>query len=240
LGASTYGIIDQLNYTYDATHRDRLTKVDDTGNATRGFLSAPPASGNHYVYDQNGNLSTDHHKKATFAYNHLNLPRSIIPTKVRDRLFTTATPNPKIEWLYDAAGMKLTKKLYSGTTLTGSKNYNNGIEYNGANLEAIYHADGRLLPNGTAWHYGYTIKDHLGNARVTFRANGSTWANVEEMHYYPFEIQMENAGDSKPGEEVPLPRQNALLFLAACDGTPLFVSANRNFVPAHLPHNLCL
>lgn len=73
-----------------------------------------------------------------------------------------------------------------------------GIEYNGANLEAIYHADGRLLPNGAAWHYEYTIKDHLGNARVTFRASGSTWTNVEEMHYYPFGMQMENAGTANP------------------------------------------
>jgi hypothetical protein len=25
----------------------------------------------------------------------------------------------------------------------------------------------------SAWHYEYSLKDHLGNARVSFRANGS-------------------------------------------------------------------
>jgi RHS repeat-associated protein len=41
----------------------------------------------------------------------------------------------------------------------------------------------------------------LGNARVNFRANGTSWTNVEEMSYYPFGLQMENAGTANPGNK---------------------------------------
>jgi hypothetical protein len=163
----------------------------------RHISRAPPSAGNHYAYDNSGNLTTDQHKKATFAYNHLNLPRTAT--------FTTTSPNPKIEWTYDAAGMKLTKQLFSGATVTGTKYYVNGIEYNGINIEAVYHEDGRLAPNGpSAWYYEYTLRDHLGNARVNFRANGTSWTNVEEMSYYPFGLQMENAGTANPGNKFSL------------------------------------
>jgi hypothetical protein len=61
-------------------------------------------------------------------------------------------------------------------------------------LEAIYHAEGRCTPNGaTAFYYEYTLKDHLGNARVNFRANGTAVTFLEEMHYYPFGMEMEGA-----------------------------------------------
>ena len=76
----------------------------------------------------------------------------------------------------------------------------NGIEYNGANTEAIYHSEGRLTPNGTtAWYYEYSLRDHLGNARVNFRANGAAPQFLDEHHYYPFGMEMEGfAGGGSP------------------------------------------
>jgi RHS repeat-associated protein len=69
-----------------------------------------------------------------------------------------------------------------------------GIEYKGAALEAIYTSEGRCTPNGaTAFFYEYTIKDHLGNARVSFRANGAAVAVIQENHYYAFGMEMEGA-----------------------------------------------
>jgi RHS repeat-associated protein len=64
-------------------------------------------------------------------------------------------------------------------------------KYTGANLEAIYHGEGRLTPNGGNFFYEYTLKDHLGNARASFRANGTAVTFLEETHYYPFGMQME-------------------------------------------------
>ena len=60
---------------------------------------------------------------------------------------------------YTADGEKLTKTLTGGT----AKNYVAGIEYAGANLEAIYHGEGRITPDPLAektprwspYHYGF-------------------------------------------------------------------------------------
>jgi len=148
IAANTYGNIDLLAYTYGDTQRpDRLTKVVDTGNATKGFKHNPPGTGNHYAYDGNGNMTTDNHKKTTITYNYLNLPNVVT--------FTDGT-NRKIEWQYDADGTKLSKTTSTGVTVNGTKNYVNGIEYNGTNLEAIYFAEGRITPNGAAFFYEYT------------------------------------------------------------------------------------
>jgi RHS repeat-associated protein len=87
---------------------------------------------------------------------------------------------------YTADGEKLSKAAGANT-----KNYVSGIEYTGANLEAIYHGEGRLTPNGGNFYYEYTLKDHLGNVRASFRANGAAVTFLEETHYYPFGMQME-------------------------------------------------
>jgi len=173
-----FGTIDQLTYTYgDATRPDRLTQVADAGSTTKGFKYLSGAGS--YTYDANGNLTRDNHKDLTFNYNHLNLPNSI-----------NNSADSYITLTYTADGEKLTK-VASGVT----RNYVSGIEYAGANLEAIYHSEGRCTPNGaTAFFYEYTLKDHLGNARVNFRANGTAVTFLEELHYYPFGLQMEGIG----------------------------------------------
>ncbi|MCW5921701.1 MAG: hypothetical protein KIS77_05110 [Saprospiraceae bacterium] len=113
--------------------------------------------------------------------NHLNLPNSI--NNSADSHITLTYTSAK-------GGEKLTK-----ISPTETRNYVAGIEYLGTNLEAIYHAEGRCTPNGaTAFHYEYTLKDHLGNARVNFRANGTAVTFLEEMHYYPFGMLMEGIG----------------------------------------------
>ncbi|MFM9951077.1 MAG: RHS repeat domain-containing protein, partial [Saprospiraceae bacterium] len=96
---------------------------------------------------------------------------------------------------------KITKFTSANTGIETTQNYISGIEYNGAALEAVYHEEGRLVPNGTAWHYEYTLKDHLGNSRVMFRANGATAQLLQENHYYPFGMEMEGAWTTQVGTE---------------------------------------
>lgn len=101
-----------------------------------------------------------------------------------------------ITMTYTADGEKLSKAVTGGGA---TKNYVGGIEYAGANLEAIYFGEGRCTPNGaTAFNYDYTVKDHLGNARVNFRANGTAITVLESMHYYPFGMLMEGIGTNTP------------------------------------------
>ncbi len=174
-------MIDLLSYTYgDALRPDRLTQMADGG---KGFKRTTGLTGDHYLYDASGNMTQDKHKNLTLSYNFLNLPQS----------FTL--PGGTITMTYTADGEKLTKT--AGAT---TKNYVSGIEYSGANLEAIYFSEGRCTPNGaTAFFYDYTIKDHLGNARVNFRASGATIAILEPaLHYYPFGMLIEGLGTTSP------------------------------------------
>jgi RHS repeat-associated protein len=175
---STFGVIDQLTYTYgDAARPDRLTNVSDAGNATKGFKFTSGAAA--YTYDLNGNMTQDNHKSLSISYNYLNLPSYVSNTGGSDITLT-----------YTADGEKLSKVSSAGT-----RNYVAGIEYLGTGLDAIYHGEGRCTPNGaTAFYYEYTIKDHLGNARVNFRANGAAVTFLQELHYYPFGMLMEGLG----------------------------------------------
>ncbi len=177
----TFGVIDQLTYAYgDAARPDRLTNMTDAGSATKGFRFTSGAAA--YAYDLNGNLTQDNHKSLTFQYNYLNLANYISDAGGADMTIT-----------YTADGEKLSKVSSAGT-----RNYVSGIEYLGSALEAIYHSEGRCTPNGaSAFYYEYTIKDHLGNARVNFRANGAAITFLQELHYYPFGMIMEGIGTAK-------------------------------------------
>ena len=177
----SFNVIDNLTYTYgDAARPDRLTNVSDAGNAVKGFKFTAGAAA--YAYDLNGNLTQDNHKSLTLAYNYLNLPNFIVDPG-----------GAEITLTYTADGEKLTKLSPAGT-----QNYVSGIEYLGNALDAIYHSEGRCTPNGaTAFHYEYTIKDHLGNARINFRANGAAVTFLQELHYYPFGMLMEGIGTAK-------------------------------------------
>jgi RHS repeat-associated protein len=181
-GTATFGVIDQLTYTYgDAARPDRLTQVADAGSTTKGFRYNSTAAA--YAYDLNGNMTQDNHKALTIAYNHLNLPNNFV---------ISGTGGGTIGITYTADGEKLTKVRES---TAATQQYCGGIEYTGSALTAIYHSEGRCTPNGaTAFHYEYTLKDHLGNARLNFRAAGATASFLEETHYYPFGMQMEGMG----------------------------------------------
>jgi RHS repeat-associated protein len=104
--------------------------------------------------------------------------------------------------------MKLRKTVNNtGAVTLYKQDYVSGLEYrsNGSagalTLEAIYHPEGRITPDGAAFRYEYNIKDHLGNTRLTFadiNSNGAvditgvatTTEILSENHYYPFGMNM--------------------------------------------------
>ncbi|NJN78244.1 MAG: RHS repeat-associated core domain-containing protein [Saprospiraceae bacterium] len=162
--------------------------------ANNGFKDNQVAS-NDYTYDENGNVTYDANKGVTMTYNHLNLPT---------RFEWTATKY--IDITYDAAGVKLTKTKTDNGTIT-TKHYVGGIEYDGTELEAVYHAEGRAMYSPFSENainnfvFEYSIKDHLGNSRVMFSdldGNGQvTEAEIIQVeHYYPFGMKQEGHGNA--------------------------------------------
>ena len=71
------------------------------------------------------------------------------------------------------------------------------IEYTNETLEAYYHEEGRInlsqyASNGTEQHE-YSLKDHLGNARVQFTTDNNNDGSpdvLQENHYYPFGLNI--------------------------------------------------
>jgi RHS repeat-associated protein len=104
--------VDHLTYVYDANNQNQLAKVTDSSGWSDGFNEGkdPNSDGTNdstdYQYDANGNMTSDENKGiSTIKYNHLNLPVAI--TFLND-----ANKDTKIEYLYDASGKKVGKKVH--------------------------------------------------------------------------------------------------------------------------------
>ncbi|OJJ15564.1 hypothetical protein BKI52_37400 [marine bacterium AO1-C] len=170
----SFGTMDSLQYSYRG---NQLTGVQDLEAASTTGVAGDFRDGHShttsdpdYIYDANGNMIQDKNKEITsIAYNHLNLPTTIYFSGDR-----------RIEYTYDAAGIKLKKEVYSGQnqhgndSLVSKTNYVGSFVYEGDNLQFIHTAEGRALAPGTvegnlAFLYEYHYKDHLGNLRVAFR-----------------------------------------------------------------------
>lgn len=190
-----FNAIDNLTYTYDGTDKNKLLKVADAQSFDKGFKSNSTANAGttHYAYDTNGNLTRDDNKGITgISYNHLNLPQVITFTNN-----TSAQPR-RIEFIYDATGVKLRKTVFVNNVAIDTTHYVNGIEYKGAVLNRFPHSEGAVVRQGTTatFLHEYTIKDHLGNARVTYTdANANGIVDSSEIkqvnHYYGFGLNME-------------------------------------------------
>jgi RHS repeat-associated protein len=183
-------VMDELIYSYAA---NQLTAVADGGDATKGFKDKPNAID--YTYDAAGNMITDTNKDLSIAYNHLNLPASITRTNsgtnngVIKHYYAGAT---KIRMeTYDAAGTTLVKAydylsgmVYLTTPLSSGEGP--GVR---SELDFIASSEGRAIltkkvlnltadpttglalseAEGDKFRFEYSLKDHLGNLRVSCR-----------------------------------------------------------------------
>ncbi|UWX68451.1 RHS repeat-associated core domain-containing protein (plasmid) [Empedobacter stercoris] len=186
--------IDDLTYDYQA-NSNKLFNVSD--NRTEdGLNDKNKYSGttiddpqNDYKYDLNGNLTKDLNKGITeIKYNYLNLPTEVLWNATQ-----------KINYTYDASGVKLRKVVTDGTTIT-TTDYLGGFQYTHRvsptiretqRLEFFPTAEGYVnVTNNTEFNYVYNYTDHLGNVRLSYQkeANGSLKV-LEENNYYPFGLK---------------------------------------------------
>ncbi|MDW7691788.1 DUF6443 domain-containing protein [Flammeovirgaceae bacterium SG7u.111] len=170
----TYGLVDNLSYKYESGETsNRLTAVTDNAGLAGDALLADfkdgktnnqKATSGEYGYDANGNLTSDKNKGiADIDYNHLNLPE----------LIDFGSGN-KIAYRYDAAGIKLQKKVYEGGVLAKTTDYLGGFHYEEDTLRFVHTTEGRALwktehDGLDDFVYEYHYKDHLGNLRMSVR-----------------------------------------------------------------------
>ncbi|MEO6168172.1 MAG: DUF6443 domain-containing protein [Chitinophagales bacterium] len=178
----TYGISDQLNYSYKG---NQLKAVSDAGSLVTwdkspDFKDTPGE--NDYGYDVNGNLVNDGNKAIAISYNHLNLPSLI--AKSSDQLKIT----------YNANGAKLQEETTENlqTNITG---YFGDIIHEEGKPQKILFTDGYLLKDTLDfWMPYYYIKDHLGNIRVVFKGQGLNWTKSN----LTFELNADEEGNKFP------------------------------------------
>lgn len=231
-GQNTPVLVDDLRYSYIAVsgvsglNGNKLRKVDDLGNlgANNGLLGdfKDPNTTDDYTYDLNGNLVKDFNKGIGtssvngITYNYMNKPSKIV-----------IEGKSTIEFVYDATGVKLKKKVtYANnsvrqTTYIGDYVYEQftpaGGGGDGEQLQFVLHEEGRLkiiTPQTKAGAFGadlnagsYGITSWPGGKQGVFEYFikdhlGSTrMVLTEEFHKEFYLATMES---SAAGQEEPL------------------------------------
>lgn len=80
----------------------------------------------------------------------------------------------KINYLYNAAGIKIHKKvtLSGNTTVT---DYLNAFHYENQELKFFSHPEGYVaVTSGTFFNHVFNYTDHLGNTRLSYTENSFT------------------------------------------------------------------
>lgn len=174
--SGTKELVDDLTYTYmNSNTSNQLQTIVDAGDKNFGYIDNNKATA--YTYDANGNMTTDLNKGITVTYNLLNLPSRV------------ANGSDYIDYLYDATGAKLQKKVYKAGILTTTIDYNGELEFYNSALKYVHTEEGLAEYNSTnsSFTYEYFLKDHLGNTRAVVSADGNGNLVVgQTTDYYPF------------------------------------------------------
>jgi len=176
-GTSTFGAIDRLRYTYSG---NRLTNVADTVTTGYDVDLIPNGSGN-YTYYNNGSLKTDDNSQITnISYSsYLNQPDEI-----------TLTSSRWIKYTYNGND-ELLKAEYS----TGEYwEYADIFVFKNGSTYQMTVPDGRAIYSGGTWIYEFDYQDHLGNTRVSFRANGSALQKTAATDFDLWGVRLNGTG----------------------------------------------
>lgn len=140
---------------------NRLLKLKDAGNSL-GFKDGSAQLNEEFMYDRSGNLIFDQNKQiSNITYNYLNLPEVIEFTRPGGQL-------DQIEYMYDAAGIKLKTTVKINGQTVWVTDYVGGAQYDNDQLSFVATPEGRVIKNSSGWDYEYFYKDHQGNVRLTY------------------------------------------------------------------------
>ncbi len=183
----SYGIIDQLGYTYIG---DRLNQITETTNIDKGFKS----NFTNYSWDNNGNLIGDTGKEIIdIEYNVSNMPTTIQFTDLR-----------RIVNNYTFTGERTQKVIIDeNASPIALTNYIQNIEKklddaNNLIFDSYYLPEGRVtLSENDDIEIHYNIKDHLGNTMVVFKeemddeSGNSNPVALQRHMYYSFGMELD-------------------------------------------------
>ncbi len=184
--------MDLLAYEYDTHSGNRLLKVTDDSNDSAGFDDDSDGTNDlhpDYAYDANGNMVSDENKDIMeITYNHLNLPLKIT---------FGGEVTKKIEYLYDAAGVKV-QKMVTDDAVVAITDYLGGYQYVDEVLQYFPTDEGyvksTLVNDVNHYNYVYNYTDLSGNIRLSYGWDETEQSLkiLEENNYYPFGLKHSN------------------------------------------------
>ncbi len=183
ISGSASGMSEVLDY--DLMGNIKSSDRDGAGakayNYTGNQLQSVTGLTGTYIYDGNGNATTDGRNGIGLGYNYLNLPVTAT------RAATGGDPGVNIAYTYDATGAKLGRVSAIGTI--AATDYVKGIQYTNNVIDFIQTEEGIAFNSGGSYSYRYNLGDHLGNVRATFKMNGSAIEVIQRDNYYAFGVR---------------------------------------------------
>ncbi|MDR1755723.1 MAG: RHS repeat-associated core domain-containing protein [Culturomica sp.] len=160
------GMVHSLEYRYDDPQN---------GNALSSLVTngTPSAS---FVYDENGNMTTDGLTGVQIEYNLLNLPQRIV------------AGGEEIRYIYSADGTKLASVQPNGslTYYRSVFTYTRSALSTPEVLQYVLHPEGLVWNQNGTFVYKYFKRDHVGSTRVLLSAENGGLTVDQRTDYYPF------------------------------------------------------
>jgi RHS repeat-associated protein len=177
LNTNSYGDMDNLSYNYTGNKLNTITDAIISNNE----VDFVPRGNNSYTYWSNGNLKSDANENIdNISYNsYLNQPNIVL---LADKRSVSTT--------YDGSGTVLKNTYSNGETweYAGSLIYKNGLPYQMAT------PDGRATFMNNTWQYEFDYKDHIGNTRVSFKAENGALVKTGEKTFDPWGVVLRGLG----------------------------------------------
>jgi RHS repeat-associated protein len=175
---NVYDNIDNLSYNYAG---NKLTSVTDgiSGNHEVDFV---PRGSGAYTYYPNGALKSDENEQIT---------NIIYDTFLKQPIEVVLSDGRKIKHFYDGLGRLFKTVYYSdATTVLETWDFIGGIILKNGQFYQMATPEGRAIFLAGAWQYEFDYKDHLGNTRVSFKANGNNLEKNSETAFDPFGVRL--------------------------------------------------
>ncbi len=173
--SSGYGLVDDLTYSYSG---NRLMRVEDavSGNHGSDFVNRNAGSDD-YEYYPNGALKKDLNEGiANITYNtYLNKPKEI-----------TMTDGSWIKHTYDGSGALIETKYSNGDHYE----YVMGLVFKNGNPHQMAAPEGRAIKENGVWKNEFDYKDHLGNTRASFKADGDRLVQTAKTDTDPWGVPL--------------------------------------------------
>ena len=164
MAPTQYGVIDQISYEYEGNRVQSVSDAQGQGNADTGDFR-DRNSGTDYEYYSDGSLKLDRNKQVErIEYNHLGLVTRILLSGGRE-----------VQQVYDAAGIKLYKRLLQNGIEQERMDYVGDVLYRNGVPFSIATDEGRVifkLGDVSKYLYEYHYRDMQGNLRVAYRQQG--------------------------------------------------------------------